>query len=144
MANTDQVRSYVAHWLQLGKRVCLPHAGVCLSPVPIYQEGDYSPQFEQLWCTVFSPEGQDAYLEGTLETIADLLTDRWEISPCARCSVPMPVVRLGVANLICPCHDLPSWPNTELPQPRLPVDSQQHLEELQLSLVSREQAELRP
>ncbi len=42
-------------------------------------------------------------------------------------SMPVPLRSLGIPALSCPCNDLPEWPNTELPEPRSPINSQEQL-----------------
>jgi len=127
MASEQQVRQYLAYWFQLGKRVLL-HGGkeACL-PRPVIQGDRYSPEFEACWQRVCAPEAGDCYLELTNQTIAALLTPAWDISPCSRCSMPVPVQVVGVPSLECTCSDLPNWPNTEIPQPRSPISSEAKL-----------------
>lgn len=48
------------------------------------------------------------------------------------------MLSLGVQSGPCPCFDLPTWPNLDLPLPRLPVDSRSHLEQIRARL-SRQQ-----
>ena len=124
MASEQQVRQYLAYWFQLGKRVLINGGEVALLPNPVIQGNRYSPQFEDCWDKIRSPESGDCYIEGTTQTIAELLTNAWEVNPCSRCSMPVPVKSLGMPAEECPCVDLPDWPNTEMPQPRSPVNSQ--------------------
>ncbi|MGC1393781.1 MAG: hypothetical protein WA828_05820, partial [Coleofasciculaceae cyanobacterium] len=104
-------------------------------PQPVIAGDRYSDQFEQIWQQLISSDG-DCYLEGTQETISDLLTPRWEVSPCARCEMPVPVVNVGMPPELCPCNDLPTWPNTELPAPRDPVNSTGRLQGIRDRLSS--------
>lgn len=120
MATAQQVRHYLAYWFQLGKRVQI-HQGKSLQPQPVIAGDRFSPEFEDCWLQV--SVSTDAYLEGTAQTIAELLTPAWEIDPCSRCAMPVPVKTLGLPPDHCPCFDLPTWPDTEMPAPRLPVDS---------------------
>jgi hypothetical protein len=127
MAHPTQVKKYLAYWFQLGKKVILPHSHGDFLPEPIFQDGTYSPQFEACWQQLQSAQEPDAYLEGTVYTIAELLTPQWEISPCARCEMPVPTITLGLPPVSCPCSDLPGWPNTELPSPRVAVNTHYQL-----------------
>ena len=120
MATAQQVRNYLAYWFQLGKRVEMP-LGASLLPRPVVADDRFSPEFEACWQQVSA--APVAYLAGTDQTIAELLTPAWEIDPCARCAMLVPVKALGLPPENCPCFDLPTWPNTEMPAPRLPVDS---------------------
>ncbi|NJM65800.1 MAG: hypothetical protein HC851_09140 [Acaryochloris sp. RU_4_1] len=123
MASPQQVKEYLACWLQLGKPI---RVGLQQEPRQVERviQGDqYSPEFEALWRYIRSPESGDCYLEGMDPTIAELLSDRWEILECARCQMPTYLPSAGIASPLCPCHDLGNWPNNELPQPRAPVDS---------------------
>jgi hypothetical protein len=94
MASTQEVRQYLAHWFQLGKVVQVPNSN-----------------------SIFTQP--EAYLDGTEQTIAELLTDRWDVIDCARCTMPIPLPAVGLPqNSNCTCQDIPTWPNTELPMPR--------------------------
>jgi hypothetical protein len=127
MASENQVRDYLAYWFQLGKRVLIQGGQDSLLPSPVIRGDRYSPEFEACWQTAIASESGDCYLEGTSQTIAELLSPGWEIDPCCRCSMPVPMQLLGVSSLECPCSDLAGWPNTEVPQPRSPVSSQSSL-----------------
>lgn len=132
MASQDQVKRYLAYWLQLGKSLVLDRDEV-VSPEPI--TGDrYSPEFESCWQRILATGGRNCYLEGTLQTISDLLSPTWDIADCARCSMPVPMMQLGVQPNVCPCFDLPTWPNTDLPAPRMPVDTNDRLEKIRKRL----------
>lgn len=99
-----------------------------LLPQPVIQGSHYSAQFEECWQRIVHDRSGNAHLEGTHQTIAELLTSAWEINPCSRCSMPVPFRSPGLPPaLACPCSDLPTWPNTELPFPRGPVNSQNQL-----------------
>lgn len=124
MASEASVKQYLAYWFQLGKPVLLHNGQESLLPRPVYQGDRYSPDFERCWKRVSDPKSGDCYLQGTTETIANLLSTDWEISDCSRCSMPIPQKSLGIASLDCPCNDLPDWPNTEMPQPRGAVSNQ--------------------
>lgn len=127
MASQHQVRQYLAYWFQLGKSVLIHGEQEALLPRPVIQGDRYSQEFEDCWQRVKSSESGDCYLEGTEQTIAELLSPAWDISPCARCSMPVPMPNAGMSAEVCPCVDLPNWPDTETPQPRSPVSSQNHL-----------------
>jgi hypothetical protein len=127
MASSDQVKQYLAYWFQLGKPLIVNNGEKSILPQPVIQGNRYSPEFEVCWQYVMSEQCKSCYLDNTVPTIQELLTDRWEISPCARCEMPVPMMSLGVQEPMCPCSDLPLWPNTELPQPRSPVSNQTQL-----------------
>ncbi|HIK04931.1 MAG TPA: hypothetical protein IGS40_09470 [Trichormus sp. M33_DOE_039] len=126
MANQTEVKKYLAHWFQLGKKVVVGNEGINLLPQPIYQGDRYSKEFEECWQKILL-SASDCYLEGTHETIAELLTPSWEMSPCSRCLMPIPMRNVGMPALLCPCSNLPGWPNTELPNPRCPITDQEQL-----------------
>lgn len=130
MASEHQVRQYIAYWFQLGKKVLIHNGKEALLPQPVIQGDRYSEEFESCWQKIISPESGDCYLEGTQETIAQLLTPGWDVSPCGRCQMPVPIKTVGMPPELCPCNDLPNWPNTEVPQPRSPVSSQSRLIEI--------------
>lgn len=134
MASQDQTRNFLAHWFQLGKPVVLAeNRGECL-PDPIFQDGRYSQSFEDCWHKVMVTSGRDCYLKGTTQSIAEMLSPVWDITPCARCDMPIAVLTAGIMTSLCPCDDLPTWPNTDVPMPRTAVDNQQHLTNLKQRL----------
>ncbi len=126
MASEEQVKQYLAHWFQLGKQVLLPNRQEKLRPTKIFEGKNYSAEFERVWHYLLEVDA-DCYLEGTEQTIQQLLSPEWEIIECARCEMPFPITTAGVTSLVCPCSDLPGWPNNELPPPRSGVDSEAHL-----------------
>lgn len=130
MASQQQVRQYLAYWFQLGKKVLIHSGQVALLPQPVISGDRYSEEFEAVWQQILSPDSGECYLEGTNETIAQLLTPAWELNPCARCSMPVPMRSAGMPPDACPCNDLSDWPNTSVPLPRSPVDSQTHLRDI--------------
>jgi hypothetical protein len=127
MASQDQVRQYLAYWFQLGKKVLIKNGQAALLPQPVIRGDRYSAEFEECWQQIVSPDSKDCYLEGTHQTIAELLSPSWDIDPCARCAMPVPVPNMGMPALTCPCVDLPTWPDTATPQPRSPISTQSQL-----------------
>lgn len=127
MAARYQVKRYLAYWFQLGKPVVVQAGHATILPQPVIAGDRYSDEFETCWQFLLSPESGECHLEGTHQSIGDLLTSKWEISDCARCSMPVPMLNQGISDLSCPCNDLPNWPDTSLPQPRSPINSQTHL-----------------
>ena len=134
MASEQQVKQYLAYWCQLGKKILLRNGEESLLPQPVIEGDRYSPDFERCWRRILSPDSGDCYLEGTHQSIRELLTCAWEIVPCARCSMPVPIIYVGIQPLPCPCNDLPTWPNTELPPPRSPVNNSTYLSKIQKRL----------
>lgn len=135
MASEQQVRQYLAYWFQLGKRLLLRNGQVSLLPQPVIEGDRYSRQFESCWQQVLAPDSGDCYLEGTTYTIAQLLTPAWDINSCSRCSMPVPMINHGIASLECPCIDLESWPNLDMPMPREPISSNARLTEIRDRLL---------
>ncbi|AOY82908.1 hypothetical protein BJP36_26350 [Moorena producens JHB] len=127
MASEAQVKRYLTYWFQLGKKVVMRNGFSAMQPQSLTNGKHYSQEFETIWQLAISPETGDCYLEGTDETIADLLTPKWDILPCSRCDMPVPIKSAGIPPNCCPCFDLSTWPNTELPAPRDPVCSQTEL-----------------
>lgn len=127
MASEAEVKRYLAYWLQLGKKVVIGNGNLTLQPQSVIAGDRYSQEFENIWQQILSPDSGDCYLEGTIQTIAELLTPRWDLKPCVRCEMPVPLINIGIAPESCPCNDLPMWPNTEVPLPREPVDSKARL-----------------
>ncbi|MBD2094152.1 hypothetical protein H6F90_03170 [Trichocoleus sp. FACHB-591] len=135
MASEQQVRQYLAYWFQLGKKVVIDNGQTALLPEPVIQGDRYSQEFEDCWQLVRAPESGDCHLEGTHQTIAELLSPAWDIMGCARCSMPVPLPIIGTPDLECPCIDLPNWPNMEVPLPRAPISSQSRLIEIRDRLM---------
>jgi len=136
MASETQVKQYLADWFQLGKKLLInDHAEL---PHPLFEGSDYSRAFERCWAAVSCPQlSYNCYLEGTETSIGQLLDEDWEIAPCARCTMPVALPVAGVSPVLCPCHDLPSWPNLNLPKPRKPVNTQVSLREICRRLVAK-------
>jgi len=142
MANSQSTKDYIAQWLQLGKQVIVGNAPV--AQVPIRLADGYTPEFENLWRWLASAAiAPQAYLSGTDQTIAQLLSDRWEILPCARCHTLMPTPAFSVGSCPpCPCHDLPHLPNLDLVIPHPPVSSQAQLAQVAERLRSQSATEV--
>ncbi len=127
MAAQEQVKQYLAYWFLVGKKVYIKNGQESRKPETILQRDRFSAEFEACWQEILSPKSGACYLEGTDQTIKDLLSPDWEVKPCARCEMPIPLKNSGVKTGLCPCIDLPDWPNDELPRPHLPINNQQHL-----------------
>ncbi|MGK7877694.1 MAG: hypothetical protein AB4426_31645 [Xenococcaceae cyanobacterium] len=137
MASEQQVKQYLAYWFQLGKKVILHNDQEALLPQRVIEGDRYSLEFERCWQRILRGDSGDCYLEGTEQTIQQLLTPSWDIEPCARCDMPVPMIDLGIQSPNCTCNDLPTWPNKELPAPRSPVDTQKRLSEIRERLLSK-------
>jgi hypothetical protein len=138
MASQEQVKKYLAHWFQLGKGVIFPKRQETICPQVIFKGHNYSAEFEQCWQKILLTDA-DCYLEGTEQTIQQLLSPAWEIMDCPRCELPVPMSVAGVASCVCTCFDLSHWPNDELPTPRVPVNSSTHLHRLRQRLEDQEE-----
>ena len=126
MASVSEVKAYLAYWFQLGKPVASQNDQTACLPGQIFQGNQYSDDFEQCWQQI-SQDTSDCHLQGTDQTIGDLLTGNWEITACARCTMPIPMPVGAVSTCVCPCYDLPTWPNNEVPLPRVGVSNSRHL-----------------
>ncbi len=142
MASKTEVKKYLAHWFQLGKKVFINNGAASLQPQKIVDGESYSDDFEECWQKVISPSSGECYLEGTQQTIAELLSPGWDMVSCSRCDMPVPLRNLGMPNLLCPCNDLPNWPNTELPPPREPVRSHLQLTKIRDRLTVNHSSEI--
>lgn len=138
MASKQEVKEYLAYWFQLGKKVMVSNLNKAIAPSEIFQGGKYSPEFETCWQEIITSNPEDIYLEGTNETIQELLSSKWDIVDCARCEMPVPMVSIGTASVSCPCSDLDNWPNQELPKPRSPINSQTQLNKLNQRLLTKD------
>ncbi|MFN6560790.1 MAG: hypothetical protein RMY28_013540 [Nostoc sp. ChiSLP01] len=135
MATKQEVKAYLAYWFQLGKKVIVGNGKASILPKSVLDGDRYSKEFEECWEQILSKESAECHLEGTQETIAELLTSVWEMLPCCRCTMPVAARNLGMPPLLCPCNDLLSWPNTELPTPRAPIKTQEQLKIIQARLL---------
>jgi hypothetical protein len=136
MASQQQVKRYLAYWLQLGKGVAIQSGRSRLRPRSVIVGGQYSEEFEACWQKVCSPETGDCYLEGTEERIQDLLSANWEVISCARCDMPVPTPVMAMPPTNCPCFDLPSWPDPCTIAPRSPIHPQDALARIRDRLQS--------
>lgn len=128
MATKEEVRQYLAYWFQLGKKVRLHNGRNECLPQPVIEGDRYSKAFEECWQNIMASDTGKAYLEGSNQSISEILSSSWSVEPCARCEMPIPVKNLGNPSLGCPCDDLQSlWPNIELPKPRSPINNQERL-----------------
>jgi hypothetical protein len=131
MASRTLVKTYLAQWMQMGKSVHLPQQNKEVHIHKIIQGEKYSPVFNMLWDEISTTKAQEAYLKGTSQTISDLLSNKWEIIPCARCSLLVPCLDMGArVPISCPCDDLIGHPNLESIAPRQPVKTLSHLDNL--------------
>ena len=137
MASTTQVKTYLAYWFQLGKKLVWRNGKETLLPQTIFQDDRFSPQFESCWQKIMSIGGKDCYLEGSAETIEQLLSPNWDINGCARCQMPVAIVESGIQSLDCMCSDLDNWPNDELPKPRSPISNQVQLDKIRARLKTK-------
>lgn len=141
MASPDQVKQYLAYWFQLGKKLVVDNGRASFLPQSVLQDNGYSPEFEACWQHLLESGGRDCYLEGTTQTIEQLLSSEWEVTPCARCDMPVPMFSLGMRSPNCPCADLPFWPDTNMPQPRSPVSTYTQLNRIRDRLLSQNRAQ---
>ena len=141
MASKTEVKKYLAHWFQLGKKVFINNGAASLQPQKVIDGGNYSEDFEECWQKVLSSKSGECYLEGTQQTITELLSPEWDMVSCSRCEMPVPLKNLGMPTLLCPCNDVLGWPNTELPQPREPVKSQFQLGQIRDRLLHNQPSE---
>ena len=138
MASNEQVKRYLAHWFQLGKCVVCPKQQETIRPQEIFRGHYYSAEFEKCWEKILYADA-DCYLEGTEQTIQQLLSPAWEIVECPRCDLPIPMTVAGVSSPVCTCFDLSGWPNDELPSPRVPANTTTHLHRLRQRLQDKDQ-----
>lgn len=142
MASYTEVKNYLAHWFQLGKQVMSDDGRVTLQPEKVVQGDRFSPEFEACWAEILKTGGESFHLKGTDQTIAELLSPNWEVVSCARCDMPVPMPQKDFTPPHpCPCEDLSNWPNEDIPRPRLPIDSYQHLTRMNERLQSHSTAD---
>ncbi len=117
MASQLEVKKYLAHWFQLGKKVYVRNGDFTMLPSKIFNDTDYSAEFDRCWKLISSDVSGDCYLEDTTQTIDDLLSPSWEVVDCARCAMPIPLKVAGISTESCPCVNLSHWPNNTVPVP---------------------------
>lgn len=137
MASATEVKTYLAHWFQLGKKLVWRNGEAELLPTKIIEGDRYSAQFEECWQKIMSINGKNCYLEGNAATIEELLSSAWSINNCARCSMPVPIVEIGTQPLDCVCSDLDNWPNSDLPAPRSPINNNARLNKISARLKTK-------
>ena len=135
MATSQEIKSFIAKWLQLGKSVEHVDGVHRFKPSRILGYQGYSQEFEDWWQN-FENDAQHWTLSGTDQPLSALYSPHWEITHCARCEMPVPLQVAGVNDFACPCSDLPTWPNTELPHPHTPSESASKLRQIRLKLKS--------
>lgn len=133
ISNYDAVKRYFAMWLQMGKKVFIENQNKLLGMNCVVRGESYTNKFEQLWSEISDPRLGDVYLEGTDESVQELLSPKWEVIACARCAMPVPVGMGPQVAQVCPCDDLGVSPNLEAIAPREPVITAKHLS----SIMSR-------
>jgi hypothetical protein len=136
VGTVEQVKRYFAYWFQVGKPVILPVGDRRMLPDPGVSGDRYSDSFEACWAELLQPKNQDAYLEGTKHTLKELLSDRWDILSCARCTMPVPIDTIGL-DVGCPCSDLSNWPDVNIPTPHDPVSTRNQLGSINQRLQDR-------
>ncbi len=127
MSNYDAVKKYFAQWLQMGKKVFMKNQNKLVGMNCVVRGESYTNEFEQLWAEISDPRSGDVYLEGTDESVQELLSPKWEVIACARCAMPVPIGMGPQVAQICPCDDLGCSPNLEAIAPREPVITAKHL-----------------
>ncbi|BAQ63981.1 hypothetical protein [Geminocystis sp. NIES-3709] len=137
MASETEVKKYLAYWFQLGKKIIIPSRNISLLPSKIISGDRYSVEFEECWALIAEKKTGDCYLEGTVQSIQELLSPKWDITNCYRCDMPIPMIEIGVQDSNCVCSDVEGWPNNELPKPRNPIDNQKKLEDIKKSLQKK-------
>ncbi|MEO1180817.1 MAG: hypothetical protein AAFX51_08165, partial [Cyanobacteria bacterium J06636_28] len=103
-------------------------------PVPVLEGHRFSRAFQDCWQAIMANDGRDCYLDGTEETIDQLLSPQWEITDCARCSIPVAMSAVMPVAQLCPCGDLDNWPNDEVPSPHMPINNKKHFSRLKTRL----------
>lgn len=134
MASPKEVQNYLAYWFQLGKTVHINNGRFTQRPVPVLEGDQFSRAFQDCWQAIMAVDGRDCYLDGTQETVEELLSSQWEITDCARCSIPTAMQAVMPVAQLCPCGDIDSWPNDELPAPHMPINNNTHFQRLKTRL----------
>ena len=137
MASSEQVKLYLTYWLQIGKKLLRGDGQEVDFTQNVVNYDSYSDEFEQCWQEILAQQGNDFYLEGSELGFDKLFSSQWDIAKCARCSMLIPKLELGVQAPGCPCDDMPSWPNIELPLPHDPVNNISRLNAIKKRLLNK-------
>ncbi|CAN1210724.1 hypothetical protein TUMEXPCC7403_11040 [Tumidithrix helvetica PCC 7403] len=128
MATCDVVKDYLAQWMQVGKKVLIQSENKSVGICKVIEGERYTQEFEALWTEISTIKAKEAYLEGTNETIQELLSDKWELVECPRCNLPSACIDMGMRETkACPCDTMKLWPNLETIAPRKPVKTAKYL-----------------
>ncbi len=128
MASPKAVKEYLAYWFQLGKPIIIARQNKAILPRQVIMGDRYSLEFERCWDLITNPATGDCYVSGTSQTIQELLSSKWDISNCARCTMPVPILDLGLQESSdCVCNDMENWPNNKIPSPRQPINNMEKL-----------------
>lgn len=130
MASQQDVQHYLAYWFQLGKPIHISNGRLTQRPVPVLEGNQFSRAFRDCWKLIMAVGGRDCYLDGTQETVEQLLSPKWEIADCARCSIPTAMSAVMPVAQLCACGDIDNWPNDELPAPHMPINNKNHFNRL--------------
>ncbi len=134
MASPQEVQTYLAYWFQLGRSVHISNGLTTLRPVPVLEGNQLSRAFKDCWQAIMAVGGRDCYVDGSSETIEQLLSPQWEIINCARCTVPTAMSTVMPVAKLCPCGDMDHWPNNEVPPPHMPINNKKHFSRLKTRL----------
>lgn len=126
MAAASEVKQYLALWFQLGKGAVDNRSGEVFRVRQILKGDRYSSDFERCWERIVA-EPAEFSLEGTTRSIAELLSNVWELTTCPRCVLPIPINLHGSEAGPCECVSLSWWPDNESPPPHLPVSDRTQL-----------------
>ena len=129
MATSAKIKSFLASWLQLGKAIEYHGGENKFQPDRILSIDGYSQEFEDWW-SEFKADSQHWFLAGSHHPLSELFEAEWDIESCSRCDMPIPLRVAGINDSNCPCADLITWPNLELPQPRAPKNTGQNLRKI--------------
>ncbi len=133
MASSQQIKQYLAYWVQLGKGIVIGDRPPVYCKTVLAQE-TYCNEFESIWQQIEACHGERCHITGTDQELAELFSEQWEITACYRCELFVPQKTRGMPATACPCADLDNWPNLEIPKPRLPLSSHGHLAKIRQRL----------
>jgi hypothetical protein len=137
MATHQEIRHYLTHWFQLGKRIIINSTPRTIAPT--LNTDRPSAEFETLWQEILA-NPHLAYLEDSEIDLAQLLTGTWEIIDCARCEMPVPLKIAGIIDNHCICQNMDTWPNSDTLEPHNPINTTQQLQQLRQRLTSSSQS----
>jgi hypothetical protein len=110
MATKEEIKRYIAQWMDLGNKVSTPVGNLFVSKV--YDHKTYSEEFNKLWLYLWNRK-ERCRMEYTSQTIEEL-ERRWFLSRCGECKMEVMLITCPSINARNTIPDLGQCPGSEL------------------------------